>query len=84
MAHKSDIDLKNLTHNYAEEVFTDLQDKLQEGEYQPGKVYPQQFPDDISDIVENVLFLQGAEEVTFRVRKDTDGYHIVFEVISRH
>jgi len=79
----SALDLKNLTHNYANEVFTDLKNKLQDGEYVPGKVYSQQFPDDISDVIENILFIQDADEVTFRVRKDTDGYHITFEVLNR-
>lgn len=79
----AEISLKSLVHDYKREVLEDTQEKLRDGEYAPGKVYTQQFPDDIADVVESILFLQDAEEVTIRVKKDVDDYHVTFEVISK-
>lgn len=79
----AEINLKSLVQDYKREALEDTQEKLREGEYVPGKVYTQQFPDDIADVIESILFLQDAEEVTFKVKKDADDYHVTFEVISK-
>lgn len=79
----AEIDLKSLVQDYQREALDDVKSKLQEGEYAPGKVYAQQFPDDIADVIESILFLQDAQEVTIRVKKDVDDYHVTFEVISK-
>lgn len=79
----AEIDLKSLIQDYSKEAFDDMKDKLQDGEYVPGRVYTQQFPDDISDVIENLMFLQEQKELVFRVRKDADDYHLTFEVLSR-
>lgn len=81
---KEEINLNNLDdYDYEDEVVDELNQSIQEGEYEPGKVYSGQFPDDLADVIENLLFLQENSEVTFKVRKDPDDYHINFEIVSR-
>lgn len=79
----AEVDLKSLVHDYNREVFDETKGKLQDGEYIPGKIYAQQFPDDIADAIENILFLQDFTEITVRVRKSVDEYHVDFEVTSK-
>lgn len=76
-------DLQNDKFMYEKEVFSEVKQSVQEGEFQRGNVYYQQFPEDVADAIENLLFLQNESEVVVRVRKDLDGHHINFEVISR-
>lgn len=62
------------------EEFTE---KLETDPYQPGIIHPGIGGDDIQDIVDDVLFIRGFEEITIKIKKESDGISVSAEVLER-
>jgi len=79
-----EFDLKKLNkeHNYTSEVFSELAQSFEDGEYQKGKIYRDQYPEDLADAVETLLFVQNKSELLIKITKDDSGVGISFEVIK--
>jgi hypothetical protein len=79
-----EFDLKKLNkdYNYTSEVFSELAESFEDGEYEKGKVYRDRYPEDLADAVETLLFVQNKTELLIRVTKEQDGLGIAFEVIK--
>jgi hypothetical protein len=72
---QKDVELIKLVHESTE--------KLEHDPYQPGIVHPEIYPDDVQEVVEDLLFLRGYSEATVKVRKNPDGISISVEVLNR-
>lgn len=58
-------------------------EKIEHDPYQPGITHPEIYPDDLQEVVEDVLFLRNFEEMTIKVIKNPDGRSIQVEVLNR-
>ena len=67
-------DLRALTEEFCE--------KLEHDPYQPGVVHPEIYPDDIQEVLEDLLFLRGFSEATIKVNRKS-GISIQLDVLSR-
>jgi hypothetical protein len=56
--------------------------KLETDPYQPGLVHPDLFPEDLIDILEDLLWIRGFESITLKVQKS--GESIKVEVSERN
>ena len=72
---KKDSELIKLVHEFTE--------KIENDPYQPGITHPEIYPDDLQEVIEDVLFLRGFNEMTVRVLKNPDGMSIQVEVLNR-
>jgi len=56
--------------------------KLETDPYQPGLVHPDLFPEDVIDILEDLLWVRGFQSITLKVKKS--GESIKVEVSERN
>jgi hypothetical protein len=56
--------------------------KLETDPYQPGLVHPDLMPDDLIDILEDLLWIRGFETVTLKIQKTGDSIKV--EVSERN
>jgi hypothetical protein len=56
--------------------------KLETDPYQPGLVHPELMPDDLIDILEDLLWIRGFESVTLKIQKTGDSIKV--EVSKRN
>ena len=70
-----DIELVKLVEEFTE--------KIENDPYQPGVTHPEIYPDDLQEVIEDVLYLRNFEEMTIRVIKNPDGRSIQVEVLNR-
>lgn len=56
--------------------------KLETDPYQPGLPQPDLFPDDIAEIIEDLMFVRGFTEITVKINKT--GETLKAEVIGRN
>jgi hypothetical protein len=56
--------------------------KLETDPYQPGLVHPELMPDDLIDILEDLLWIRGFESVTLKIQKTGDSIKV--EVSERN
>jgi hypothetical protein len=64
-------------------VLLEFTERLKDDPYQPGVVHPRLCIDDVTEMVEDVLFIRGHKELIIKiVPSQLDGY-IDAEVISR-
>lgn len=56
--------------------------KLETDPYQPGLVHPDLFPEDVVDILEDLLWIRGFESVTLKIQKSGDSIKV--EVSERN
>jgi len=70
-----DIELVKLVEEFTE--------KIENDPYQPGITHPEIYPDDLQEVIEDVLYLRNFEEMTIRVIKNPDGRSIQVEVLNR-
>jgi len=64
-------------------VLLEFTERLKDDPYQPGIVHPKLCLDDITEIVEDVLFIRGHKEIVIKISpSQLDGY-VDAEVLSR-
>lgn len=64
-------------------VLLEFTERLKDDPYQPGVVHPRLCLDDVTEMVEDVLFIRGHKEIIIKiVPSQLDGY-VDAEVISR-
>lgn len=56
--------------------------KLETDPYQPGLVHPDLFPEDVVDMIEDLLWIRGFESVTLKIQKSGDSIKV--EVSERN
>ena len=56
--------------------------KLETDPYQPGLVHPDLFPDDVIDILEDLLWVRGFQSVTLKIQKTENSIKV--EVSERN
>ncbi len=56
--------------------------KLETDPYQPGLVHPDLFPEDVVDMLEDLLWIRGFESVTLKIQKSGDSIKV--EVSERN
>lgn len=56
--------------------------KLETDPYQPGLPHPDLFPDDVAEIIEDLMYVRGFSEITIKIRKE--GETLKAEVTSRN
>jgi hypothetical protein len=72
---KKDAELKRTLFEFSERLVDDP--------YKPGVVHPNLCLDDVSDMIEDLIYIRGHKEITIRiVPSDLDGY-VDAEVMSR-
>ena len=69
------IELKRMVDEFTE--------KLEHDPYQPGIIHPGLGVDDLQEVAEDLLFIRGFSEIVIKVRKDSDGFSVTAEVVSR-
>lgn len=75
--HKTkDIELGRLVLEFTE--------KLEHDPYQPGIIHPAIYPDDLQEVIEDILWLRGYSETTLKINKNPDGISISVEVLTRN
>lgn len=74
-AIKNEADMKRLVLEFTE--------KLENDPYQPGLVHPEVYPDDVQEVLEDLLWLRGFTEATIKVKKNLDGVSVSVEVLGR-
>lgn len=74
-ALKNEADMKRLVLEFTE--------KLENDPYQPGLVHPEIYPDDVQEVLEDLLWLRGFTEATIKVKKNPDGVSVSVEVLGR-
>lgn len=74
-ALKNEADMKRLVLEFTE--------KLENDPYQPGLVHPEVYPDDVQEVLEDLLWLRGFTEATIKVKKNLDGVSVSVEVLGR-
>jgi hypothetical protein len=57
-------------------------EKLETDPFQPGLVHPDLYPDDIAEIIEDLLWVRGFDNITIKIHKT--GESIKAEVIDRN
>ena len=62
------------------EEFTE---KLKDDPYQPGVVHPKVYVDEISEIIEDVLWIRDHSDLTIRFVKHTDEPCVSVEILER-
>jgi hypothetical protein len=64
-------------------VLLEFTERLKDDPYQPGIVHPKLCLDDITELVEDVLFIRGHKEIVIKISpSQLDGY-VDAEVLSR-
>ena len=64
-------------------VLLEFTERLKDDPYQPGLVHPRLCLDDVAEMIEDVLFIRGHQEIVIRiVPSQLDGY-VDAEVLSR-
>lgn len=56
--------------------------KLETDPYQPGLVHPNFFPDDVVDIIEDLLWIRGFDSIILKIQKTETSIKV--EVIERN
>lgn len=56
-------------------------DKIENDPYQPGFPQSNLFPDDVAEIIEDLMYIRGFNEITIKIKKD--GETLKAEVTSR-
>jgi len=74
---------KKETSEKLDPIIKEFEEKLKNDPYQPGLVHEPICTEDISEIVEDLLFIRPFEEVLIKVKRLSDGFNISAEVISR-
>ena len=72
---QNDIDLNRLVIEFTE--------KLEHDPYQPGLIHPLIYPDDLQEVIEDILWIRGFSETTIKINKNIDGVSISIEVLNR-
>lgn len=73
---QNETDLKRLVLEFTE--------KLEHDPYQPGVIHPEVYPDDVQEVIEDLLYLRGFTETTVRIRRNPDGVSVSVEVLDRN
>lgn len=64
-------------------LLLEFTERLEDDPYRSGAVHPDLCTDDVQEIIEDVLFIRGHQEMVIRiVKSDLDGY-IDVEVLNR-
>lgn len=72
---QNDIDLNRLVIEFTE--------KLEHDPYQPGLIHPLIYPDDLQEVIEDILWIRGFSETTIKINKNIDGVSISIKVLNR-
>jgi len=46
--------------------------KIESDPYQPGIPHPNLYPEDVAEIVEDLMYIRGFSEITIQIKKDGD------------
>ena len=71
---EADVEMRKLVHEFSE--------KIEHDPYQPGITHPI-FPDDLQEIIEDLMFLRNFTEVTIKVTRPSNDQTILAEVTNR-
>lgn len=80
---RDELENEDVNNGFYRDSLQDLQSILKTDAYAPGKKHSGAYPDDITDAIEHILFIEEHKEVTIKVSKDADNYHLVFEIVNR-
>ena len=64
------------------ETMDEFKDKIENDPFRSGAVLREQYPDEISEMLELLFWAKGAREVTFKVSKDSDDI-LKVEILNR-
>ena len=64
-------------------VVEEFTEKLETDPYQPGVIHPGLCSDDVSDIIDDVMWVRGFEGMTIRITKEPGDLTISVEVTER-
>jgi hypothetical protein len=64
-------------------LVVEFTEKLEHDPYQPGVIHPEIYPDDLQEVIEDILWIRGYSEATIKVSKNIDGQSISVEVLNR-
>lgn len=56
--------------------------KIENDPYQPGIPHPNLYPDEVAEIIEDLMYVRGFDEITIKIKKD--GETLKAEVTSRN
>lgn len=65
------------------ETAQDLTQKLKKDPYSPGSIHKFCLPEDASEMIEQLIYLEQYTQLTLRVKKGFDNYHLDIEIVER-
>lgn len=70
-------------HSYEDEVLEDLTENIVLDPFRPLNVQSEQFPDDISDAIEHLIFIKGFDKIDIHIERDPKSEYLRFWVTDR-
>lgn len=63
------------------ETMDEFKDKMENDPFRSGSVLREQYPDDVSEMLELLFYAKGISEITLKVSKDNDLFKV--EILNR-
>ena len=74
--------MAKLNINLFKETMDEFKDKIENDPFKAGAILRDQYPDEISEMLELLFWAKGDREVTFKVSKDSDDL-LKVEILNR-
>jgi len=74
--------MAKLNINLFKETMDEFKDKIENDPFKAGAILRDQYPDEISEMLELLFWAKGAREVTLKVSQDSDDL-LKVEIINR-
>jgi hypothetical protein len=74
--------MAKLNINLFKETMDEFKDKIENDPFRAGAVLREQYPDEISEMLELLFWAKDSREVTFKVSKDSDDL-LKVEILNR-
>jgi len=75
--------MTHIDHTKLMDVASEFFDNYREDPNYPGNVFKNRLPEDVSDVIEDLMYVRKFKNVTLHIAKEEDSEYISFETVSR-